>query len=133
MNIAEMSKILNDMSIYNNFDGKTIRFVYRLKGFFIEKESKFTCKVFKVDDNLSLSHINKEDYSPKDFDLDGSMKEESEYAYYYQELEFKNDDDFESYIINFINNVHNMFENQSESNSSSEKSEDTDEDYLDGI
>lgn len=132
MNIAEMSKILNDMSIYNNFDGKTIKFVYRLKGFFIEKESKFTCKVFKVDDNLSLSHINKEDYSPEDFDLDGSMKKEDGYTYYCQELIFK-DEDFESYIINFINNVHNMFENQSESNSSSLKSDDTDEDYLDGI
>ncbi len=132
MNIAEMSKILNDMSIYNNFDGKTIRFVYRLKGFFIEKESKFTCKVFKVDDNLSLSHINKEDYSPKDFDLDGSMKEEGGYTYYYQELEIE-DKDFKSYIEIFINNVHNMFENPSESNFGSLKSDDTDEDYLDGI
>ena len=132
MNIAEMSKILNDMSIYNNFDGKTIKFVYRLKGFFIEKESKFTCKVFKVDDNLSLSQINKEDYNPKKFDLTGSMKEEGGYTYYYQELIFE-DDDFESYIINFINNIHNMFENQSESNSGSENSDDTDEDYLDGI
>lgn len=131
MDIADMSKILNDMSIYNNFDGKTIRFVYRLKGFFIEKESKFTCKVFKVDDNLSLSHINKEDYRPEDFGLTGSMKENG-YGYYYQELEFKNDD-FKSYIMEFINNVDNMFENQSESNSSSLKSDDTDEDYLDGI
>lgn len=132
MNIAEMSKILNDMSIYNNFDGKTIRFVYRLKGFFIEKESKFTCKVFKVDDNLSLNHINKEDYRPEDFGLTGSMKEDG-YTYYYQELKFEEDDDFESYIKIFINNVDNMFENPFESNSSSLKSDDTDEDYLDGI